>query len=210
MSRVESGASIDTSSPGQQLNSVQKRYIQLCKDPSTPPWARTFQREVARSMQIEHVHDLHSLLPLIYSVLHPFCLVLSLSLTVKQCSEWIHVGGPCYYFSKMTSMESLRSRDSCAEMGGHLTTLHTIEQHVHQNVCVCVCDHRMKWEVVHTLPCLIYPNQTMLNYHDIKTIWWRMTGCIWIRCRSCISSSMWEKSYHIITSDHMIVDYFSN
>uniref|UniRef100_A0A8D3AE51 C-type lectin domain-containing protein n=1 Tax=Scophthalmus maximus TaxID=52904 RepID=A0A8D3AE51_SCOMX len=86
---LESGASIDTSSPGQQLNSVQKRYIQLCKDPSTPPW---------------------------------------------QCSEWIHVGGPCYYFSKMTSMESLRSRDSCAEMGGHLTTLHTIEQHMYTAV----------------------------------------------------------------------------
>ncbi|XP_035499016.2 LOW QUALITY PROTEIN: uncharacterized protein si:ch73-86n18.1 [Scophthalmus maximus] len=107
MSRVESGASIDTSSPGQQLNSVQKRYIQLCKDQYTT-------------------------------------LGQNFSKRVKQCSEWIHVGGPCYYFSKMTSMESLRSRDSCAEMGGHLTTLHTIEQHVHQNVCVCVCDHRMK------------------------------------------------------------------
>uniref|UniRef100_A0A3B4Z9U7 C-type lectin domain containing 1 n=1 Tax=Seriola lalandi dorsalis TaxID=1841481 RepID=A0A3B4Z9U7_SERLL len=87
-------ASVDSSSPGQKLNSVHRRYIQLCKN---------------------------------YTALG-----LSCSKTVKQCSEcpegWLHVGDQCYYFSS-DKLDWLKSRDSCAEMGGHLTILHTVEQH---------------------------------------------------------------------------------
>ncbi|XP_022612388.1 C-type lectin domain family 4 member E-like [Seriola dumerili] len=92
--RPQPGASVDSSSPGQKLNSVHRRYIQLCKD---------------------------------YTALG-----LSCSKTVKQCSEcpegWLHVGDQCYYFSS-DKLDWLKSRDSCAEMGGHLTILHTVEQH---------------------------------------------------------------------------------
>ncbi|XP_070767550.1 CD209 antigen-like protein C [Enoplosus armatus] len=56
----------------------------------------------------------------------------SCSKTVKQCREcpegWLHVGDQCYHFSS-DKLDWLRSRDSCAEMGSHLTILHTIEQH---------------------------------------------------------------------------------
>ncbi|KAM8869335.1 C-type lectin domain family 4 member E [Spinachia spinachia] len=56
----------------------------------------------------------------------------SCSKTVKQCRDcpegWLHVGDQCYYFSN-DRLDWLRSRDSCADMGGHLTILHTMEQH---------------------------------------------------------------------------------
>ncbi|XP_026173337.1 C-type lectin domain family 4 member E-like isoform X2 [Mastacembelus armatus] len=50
----------------------------------------------------------------------------------KQCREcpegWLHVGDQCYFFSN-DKLDWLKSRDSCEEMGSHLTILHTIEQH---------------------------------------------------------------------------------
>ncbi|XP_044065012.1 CD209 antigen-like protein A isoform X2 [Siniperca chuatsi] len=56
----------------------------------------------------------------------------SCSKTVKQCKEcpegWLHVGDQCYHFSS-DKLDWLKSRDSCAEMGSHLTILHTMEQH---------------------------------------------------------------------------------
>ncbi|XP_072250087.1 CD209 antigen-like protein C [Leuresthes tenuis] len=57
----------------------------------------------------------------------------SCSKTVKQCREcpegWLHIGNQCYYFSG-DKLDWPKSRDSCEEMGGHLTILHTMEQHV--------------------------------------------------------------------------------
>ncbi|XP_047455413.1 C-type lectin domain family 4 member E [Mugil cephalus] len=54
------------------------------------------------------------------------------SKTVKRCREcpegWLHVGNQCYYFSS-DKLDWLNSRDSCEEMGSHLTILHTMEQH---------------------------------------------------------------------------------
>ncbi|XP_029307949.1 CD209 antigen-like protein E [Cottoperca gobio] len=62
-----------------------------------------------------------------YSALGQSCLK-----TVKQCREcpegWLHVGDQCYYFSR-NKLDWLKSRESCAEMGSHLTILHTMEQH---------------------------------------------------------------------------------
>lgn len=88
------GAPLDSSSLGFKLNSVQKRYIQLCED---------------------------------YTALGQSC-----SKTVKQCracpEQWIQVGDQCYFFSS-NKLDWLQSRDSCAEMGSHLTILHTMEQH---------------------------------------------------------------------------------
>ncbi|XP_003450639.1 C-type lectin domain family 4 member E [Oreochromis niloticus] len=54
------------------------------------------------------------------------------SKTVKQCREcpegWLHIGNQCYYFSN-DRLDWVKSRDSCEEMGSHLTILHTVEQH---------------------------------------------------------------------------------
>ncbi|XP_054477643.1 CD209 antigen-like protein E isoform X2 [Anoplopoma fimbria] len=87
-------APLDSSSLGFKLNSVQRRYIQLCDD---------------------------------YTALGQSC-----SKTVKQCREcpvgWFHVGDQCYYISN-DKLDWLKSRDSCADMGSHLTILHTMEQH---------------------------------------------------------------------------------
>ncbi|KAL7394298.1 hypothetical protein ABVT39_023752 [Epinephelus coioides] len=87
-------APLDSSSLGFKLNSVQKRYIQLCED---------------------------------YTALGQSC-----SKTVKQCracpEQWIQIGDQCYSFSS-NKLDWLQSRDSCAEMGSHLTILHTMEQH---------------------------------------------------------------------------------
>nr|QCL09081.1 macrophage-inducible C-type lectin [Lutjanus peru] len=51
---------------------------------------------------------------------------------VKQCGEcpegWLHIGDQCYHFSR-DKLDWLKSRDSCEEMGAHLTILHTMEQH---------------------------------------------------------------------------------
>ncbi|XP_051262128.1 C-type lectin domain family 4 member E isoform X1 [Dicentrarchus labrax] len=56
----------------------------------------------------------------------------SCSKTVKPCKQcpegWLHVGDQCYYFST-DKLDWLKSRDSCADMGSHLTILHTMEQH---------------------------------------------------------------------------------
>lgn len=54
------------------------------------------------------------------------------STKVKKCREcpegWLHIGDQCYYFSG-DKLDWLKSRDSCTEMGSHLTILHTVEQH---------------------------------------------------------------------------------
>uniref|UniRef100_A0AAQ4P2H8 C-type lectin domain containing 1 n=1 Tax=Gasterosteus aculeatus aculeatus TaxID=481459 RepID=A0AAQ4P2H8_GASAC len=63
-----------------------------------------------------------------------FFLVLALFISsiVKRCRDcpegWLHAGDQCYYFSN-DKLDWLKSRDSCADMGGHLTILHTMEQH---------------------------------------------------------------------------------
>nr|XP_020466445.1 C-type lectin domain family 4 member E-like [Monopterus albus] len=92
--RSTPGTPLDSSSLSMKVNSVQKRYLQLCKD---------------------------------YTTLGQSC-----SKTVKACQEcpegWLQIGGQCYFFSN-DKLDWPKSKDSCVEMGGHLTILHTIEQH---------------------------------------------------------------------------------
>ncbi|XP_056141808.1 CD209 antigen-like protein E isoform X2 [Lampris incognitus] len=56
----------------------------------------------------------------------------SCSKKVKKCREcpedWLHIGDKCYHFSD-DKLDWLKSRDSCTEMGSHLTILHAMEQH---------------------------------------------------------------------------------
>uniref|UniRef100_A0A7N6ASX8 C-type lectin domain-containing protein n=1 Tax=Anabas testudineus TaxID=64144 RepID=A0A7N6ASX8_ANATE len=79
---------------GAGLNSMQRRYVQLCED---------------------------------YSALGRSC-----SRTVQQCREcpagWLHLDNQCYFFSS-DKLDWLKSRASCEEMGGHLSILHSVEQH---------------------------------------------------------------------------------
>ncbi|XP_026205644.1 CD209 antigen-like protein E [Anabas testudineus] len=91
--RPEPGASSDTALR-LQVNSMQRRYVQLCED---------------------------------YSALGRSC-----SRTVQQCREcpagWLHLDNQCYFFSS-DKLDWLKSRASCEEMGGHLSILHSVEQH---------------------------------------------------------------------------------
>nr|XP_040021768.1 C-type lectin domain family 4 member E isoform X1 [Gasterosteus aculeatus aculeatus] len=97
------GAPLDSPSLGFKLNSARTRYARLCED---------------------------------YSALGQSCsktvLALFISSIVKRCRDcpegWLHAGDQCYYFSN-DKLDWLKSRDSCADMGGHLTILHTMEQH---------------------------------------------------------------------------------
>ncbi|XP_029022458.1 C-type lectin domain family 4 member E isoform X2 [Betta splendens] len=56
----------------------------------------------------------------------------SCSRTVQPCAEcpagWRQLSDQCYYFSS-DKLDWLRSKASCEEMGGHLTILHSMEQH---------------------------------------------------------------------------------
>ncbi|XP_051576549.1 CD209 antigen-like protein E isoform X1 [Myxocyprinus asiaticus] len=47
----------------------------------------------------------------------------------RPCPEtWMHMEGMCYFFSE-DKLDWEHSKESCASMGGHLTILHSYEQH---------------------------------------------------------------------------------
>lgn len=118
---------------------MQRRYIQLCEDYTAlgQGCSKTGGRKSFKQMNTVFISC---------CLWFPFPLIplsCSFSLTVKQCREcpegWLHIGNQCYYFSN-DRLDWVRSRDSCEEMGSHLTILHTIEQHVCKLMCfVCVC-----------------------------------------------------------------------
>ncbi|XP_078143279.1 CD209 antigen-like protein C isoform X2 [Centroberyx gerrardi] len=93
-SRPVPGTPLESAALTLKLNSMQRRYIQLCDD---------------------------------YTHLGQSC-----SQKVTKCREcpegWLHIGDKCYSFSN-DKLDWLKSRDSCTEMGSHLTILHTMEQH---------------------------------------------------------------------------------
>ncbi|KAM9310652.1 CD209 antigen-like protein C [Pholidichthys leucotaenia] len=94
----------------------------LLTDKSAPVAPLDFSPLSLKSMQRRYIQLCDD-----YTALGQSC-----SKTVKQCREcpggWLHVGNHCYYFSS-DKLDWLNSRDSCEEMGSHLTILHTIEQH---------------------------------------------------------------------------------
>ncbi|KAM6968315.1 C-type lectin domain family 4 member E-like [Aplochiton taeniatus] len=91
------------------------------------PFPGTTQEAVALTMKLNSVQSRYVRLCDDYIQLADGC-----SKTVKKCREcpegWMHTGDKCYYFSN-DKKDWLGSRDSCTEMGSHLTILHTHEQH---------------------------------------------------------------------------------
>uniref|UniRef100_A0A7N6FI86 C-type lectin domain-containing protein n=1 Tax=Anabas testudineus TaxID=64144 RepID=A0A7N6FI86_ANATE len=70
------------------------------------------------------------LVPAVCALPSPLCLCVSFP--VQQCREcpagWLHLDNQCYFFSS-DKLDWLKSRASCEEMGGHLSILHSVEQH---------------------------------------------------------------------------------
>ncbi|XP_046703210.1 CD209 antigen-like protein E [Silurus meridionalis] len=89
---------------------------------SAPP------REGIQSLKLSALQERFSLLCYDYTSLGKTC-----STQVKPCMPcpdgWRHTEGKCYYFSN-DKLDWIRSKESCASMGSHLTILHTHEQHV--------------------------------------------------------------------------------
>lgn len=164
------GASLDSSSSSALgLKSMQKRYIQLCEDFTAlgRHCSKTGGRKSFKQMNTIFISCcLWFPLPP-----HPPPSSRSFSLTVKQCREcpdgWLHIGNQCYYFSN-DKLDWMKSRDSCEEMGSHLTILHTIEQHVCKLMTVCMCGCVCE----SAEPC--WPAQVLL----IPLIVW-VTACCW-------------------------------
>ncbi|KAI5620488.1 hypothetical protein C0J50_19955, partial [Silurus asotus] len=89
-------------------------------------------REDNQSLKLSALQERFSLLCYDYTNLGKTC-----STQVKPCMPcpdgWRHTDGKCYYFSK-DKLDWIRSKESCASMGSHLTILHTHEQHVSLHV----------------------------------------------------------------------------
>ncbi|XP_016123260.1 CD209 antigen-like protein C isoform X3 [Sinocyclocheilus grahami] len=71
-------------------------------------------------------------LVLLIALLTSVCANIVLGVLLIKCrpcpEDWLHLEGRCYFFSE-DKLDWQHSKDSCASMGGHLSILHSHQQH---------------------------------------------------------------------------------
>uniref|UniRef100_A0A672KVN9 CD209 antigen-like protein C n=2 Tax=Sinocyclocheilus grahami TaxID=75366 RepID=A0A672KVN9_SINGR len=77
----------------------------------------------------------------------------------RPCPEdWLHLEGRCYFFSE-DKLDWQHSKDSCASMGGHLSILHSHQQHL------------SLWPVTHNRGGLDYHYWIGLSDIETEGVW---------------------------------------
>ncbi|XP_065101862.2 CD209 antigen-like protein C isoform X2 [Paramisgurnus dabryanus] len=89
--------------------------------------ARSEASKASLSLKLTAMEERFSRLCSVYTTLGKACS--KPGIQCMPCPEnWLHLEGRCYFFSD-DKLDWQHSKESCASMGGHLTILHSHEQH---------------------------------------------------------------------------------